>query len=235
MLPFRLVGVFPSEREIWEWRWDSTELEAHAHEWKSRHWFSSSLSDERAERLRGMACRHAQVEHDAGSAQWLRRLHASHVSGPGPFSLCVHRAEVKTMSYSEIVVTARAGSDGHFRGSPCTMGEIHPIAVERVVPRLRFLGYLPLREIEYHVYRHKNYALARTDLLFIAWNTAIAIDAESRVVEASAAVGVLASLFVLSPGGGVRRLSRHQVSQFDSVYGGESCDPGGRIRGRVET
>src|SRR5262249_9687538 len=44
MLPFRLVGVFPSEREIWEWRWDSAQLEYQVHEWKSRHWFSSSLS-----------------------------------------------------------------------------------------------------------------------------------------------------------------------------------------------
>ena len=31
MMPFRLVGVFPSEREIWEWRWDSKQLEFQAH------------------------------------------------------------------------------------------------------------------------------------------------------------------------------------------------------------
>ena len=56
-MPFRLVGVFPSEQEIWEWRWDSAQLEFQVHEWESRHWFSSSLSDERAESLRGAACR----------------------------------------------------------------------------------------------------------------------------------------------------------------------------------
>jgi hypothetical protein len=131
MLPFRLVGVFPSEREIWEWRWKSTQLEFQVHEWKSRHWFSSSLSDERAESLRGAACRNAEQEPDAGSVPWLRRLHASHGGGPGPFSLCVHREDVKTLSYSEIMVTPGHVQMGHFRGSPCTMDRIHPIGIGR--------------------------------------------------------------------------------------------------------
>jgi hypothetical protein len=52
MMPFRLVGVFPSEHEIWEWRWDSTQLAFQTYVWESRHWFSSSLSDERAESVR---------------------------------------------------------------------------------------------------------------------------------------------------------------------------------------
>jgi hypothetical protein len=131
MLPFRLVGVFPSEREIWEWRWDSTQLEFQVHEWKSRHWFSSSLSDDRAESLRGLACRDAQRESDAGSVLWLRRLHASHGGGPGPFSLCVHREDVRTLSYSEVMVTPGHVQMGHFRGSPCTMTQTHPIEIVR--------------------------------------------------------------------------------------------------------
>jgi hypothetical protein len=134
MLPFRLVGAFPAEREIWEWRWDSTQLEFQVHEWKSRHCFSSSLSDKQAESLRGTACCDAQHELDAGSVPWLRRLHASHGGGPGPFSLCVHREDVKTLSYSEIVVTPGHIEMGHFRGSPCTMAQIqqiHSIEIER--------------------------------------------------------------------------------------------------------
>jgi len=131
MLPFRLVGVFPSEREIWEWRWNSTQLAFQVHEWKLRHWFSSSLSDNQAERLRGLACRDAQHESDVGSVSWLRRLHASHGSGAGPFSLCVHREDAKTLSYSEVVVTREQVQMGHFRGSPCTMAQIYPIKIER--------------------------------------------------------------------------------------------------------
>jgi hypothetical protein len=131
MMPFRLVGVFPSEQEIWEWRWDSKQLGFKAHLWDLRHWFSSSLSDDRAESLRGTTCRDAQHESDAGSVPWLRRLHASHAGGPGPFSLCVHRNDVRTLSYSEVMVTPTSVQMGHFQGSPCTMTQIHPIEVER--------------------------------------------------------------------------------------------------------
>ena len=131
MMPFRLVGVFPSDHEIWEWRWDSTQLDFEIHAWESRHWFSSSLSDKRAESLRGAACRAAQHESDAGSLPWLRRLYASHAGGPGPFSLCVHRQDVKTLSYSEVMVTPTYIQMGHFRGSPCTMAQIRSLEIER--------------------------------------------------------------------------------------------------------
>jgi hypothetical protein len=135
MMPFRLVGVFPSEQEIWEWRWDSTQLEFQVHFWELRHWFSSSLSDKRAESLRGAVCRTAQHESDAGSVPWLRRLYASHAGGPGPFSLCVHRQDVKTLSYSEVMVTPKYIQMGHFRGSPCTMAPIQPLEIERTPVR----------------------------------------------------------------------------------------------------
>ncbi len=134
MMPFRLVGVFPSEKEIGEWRWDSKQLGFQAHEWKSRHWFSSSLSDDWAESFRGTTCRDAQYESDAGSVPWLRRLHASHGGVSGQFSLCVHREDVKTLSYSEVMVTPKYIQMGHFRGSPCTMvqiEQIHSIEIER--------------------------------------------------------------------------------------------------------
>ncbi|HVI79367.1 MAG TPA: NRDE family protein [Candidatus Acidoferrum sp.] len=135
MLPFRLVGVFPSQWEICEWRWESTRLEFQVHQWESRHWFSSSLSDEHAETLRGTACRNAEHEPDAGSVVWLRRLHSSHAEGPGPFSLCVHRGDVKTLSYSEVSVSSSHIEMKHFRGSPCTMGPIQSMAIDRTRAR----------------------------------------------------------------------------------------------------
>lgn len=136
MMPFRLVGVFPSEREIWEWRWDSTQLGFRIHGWESQHWFSSSLSDERAESFRGAACRGAHQEPDAGSARWLRRLHASHAGGPGPFSVCVHREDVKTLAYSEVMVTSGLVRMAHFTGSPCTMAAIQAIEIARRQARI---------------------------------------------------------------------------------------------------
>ena len=73
----------------------------------------------------------AQHQSDAGSVPWLRRLHASHAGDPGPFSLCVHRQDVETLSYSEVMVTAEYIQMGHFRGSPCTMAQIRSIEIER--------------------------------------------------------------------------------------------------------
>jgi hypothetical protein len=119
MLPFRLVGVFPSERQIGEWGWNSSQTEFLPHGWESRHWFSSSLSDKEAERLRGATCGDAWNQPDAGSALWLRRLHASHAETPGPFSLCVHRSDVRTLSYTEIESTPTNIRMEHFVGSPC--------------------------------------------------------------------------------------------------------------------
>jgi hypothetical protein len=130
MMPFRLVGIFPSDQEIWEWRWDSAQLECQVHEWESRHWFSSSLSDERAESLRGAACRAARHESDAGSVRWLRRLHASHAGGPGSFSLCVHREDVRTLSYTEVVLSSESVRMCHFLGSPCAMNPADKTEIE---------------------------------------------------------------------------------------------------------
>lgn len=117
--PFRLVGVFPSERKIAEWRWNSVQIEFVLHRWEARHWFSSSRSDSQAESLRGAACRNAWSQPGAGSAQWLRRLHASHTDASGAFSLCVHRPEVRTLSYSEIDCASTKLRVEHFTGSPC--------------------------------------------------------------------------------------------------------------------
>jgi len=130
MMPFRLVGIFPSDQEIWEWRWDSAQLECLVHEWESRHWFSSSISDERARSLRGAACQTARHQSDAGSVRWLRRLQASHAGGPGPFSLCVHREDVKTLSYTEVMLSSESVRMCHFRGSPCTMNPADPTEIE---------------------------------------------------------------------------------------------------------
>jgi len=135
--PFRLIGIFASEQSVQEWRWNSKDLSLVAHPWKSRHWFSSGLSDEEALRLRGATCDIFWNEHDAGSSAWLRRLHASHADGSGAFSVCVHRNDVQTLSYTEICCSSSRIAIEHFIGSPCTMKQGHSAAMQRVaVPAL---------------------------------------------------------------------------------------------------
>jgi hypothetical protein len=132
IMPFRLVGVFPSERKIGEWRWNLVQTEFLLHSWEARNWFSSSLWNTLAEHLRGAACRNAWSEPDAGSAPWLRRLHASHTDASGAFSLCVHRPEVRTLSYSELDCSFAAIRMKHSVGSPCTMPPQTEVEIDSV-------------------------------------------------------------------------------------------------------
>jgi hypothetical protein len=130
LLPFRLIGVFPSEHQIWEWRWDMRSRTSLAYSWTRRHWFSSSLSDERAATQRGTVCRDAWSEENAGSVSWLRKLHASHVHGP--LALCVHRDGVQTLSYTEFLCSLTSAECRHFSGSPCAMKSLEsPIRMRR--------------------------------------------------------------------------------------------------------
>jgi transport and Golgi organization protein 2 len=119
LFPFRLVGIFRSERAINEWRWDGMARRKLEFSWARKHWFSSSLSDSLAEKERGPTCEAAAGEPAAGSDGWLRRLHRSHIAGPGPFSVCVHRQDAATVSYTEVRCGGTQISMDYLDGNPC--------------------------------------------------------------------------------------------------------------------
>lgn len=119
LFPFRLIGVFRSEKVVNEWRWDGAAKQSLRLSWVRKHWLSSSLSDSLAEKERGRVCEAAGGEPAAGSNGWLRRLHRSHVPGPGPFSVCVHRQDAATVSYTEVRCGATQISMDYLGGNPC--------------------------------------------------------------------------------------------------------------------
>jgi len=119
ILPFRLVGVFPKESVVTEWRWDGLRREELNFEWRKRHWFSSSLSDALAERGRGRTCEKATSSLPMSGVSWVRGLHESHDPIPGPFSICVHREDAATVSYTEVHCTEEAISMSYRDGCPC--------------------------------------------------------------------------------------------------------------------
>ncbi len=119
LFPFRLIGVFRSEKVVNEWRWDGTAKQFLRLPWARKHWFSSSLSDSLAEKERGRACEALAGEPTAGSNGWLRRLHRSHVPGPGPFSVCVHRQDAATVSYTEVRCSRTQIAMDYLCGNPC--------------------------------------------------------------------------------------------------------------------
>jgi len=119
VFPFRLIGAFLSEKAVVEWRWDGRTTQRLEHPWKRTHWFSSSLSDDRALKARGAVCARAGAEMHSGGQEWLRRLHRSHEPERGAFSICVHRPDASTVSYTEIRCGANSVWMGYISGNPC--------------------------------------------------------------------------------------------------------------------
>ena len=117
--PFRLIGVFPANYEILEWRWNLRRLAVAHCPWRTQQWISSGFDEGTAQDARDRTFRHwlaAASEHDL---RWLRALHQSHSPIVGPFSTCVHRSDAGTVSFTEVVVRSREGVMRYSPGYPC--------------------------------------------------------------------------------------------------------------------
>jgi hypothetical protein len=121
--PFRLIVVLPSERHVIEWRWNLEQPTMRDHQWRRQHWFSSGLDEERAELERQRVC---DLAHNGqlGSLGSLRQLHRSHAPKRGPFSICMHRPDAATVSYTEVAVSERRATMRYKSGPCCAKGTI---------------------------------------------------------------------------------------------------------------
>jgi transport and Golgi organization protein 2 len=120
--PFRLIAIVPSERLVIEWRWNLEGLTMRNHDWQRQHWFSSGLDEPRAERERQRVCDAAHNQQSAGNLRWLRQLHRSHAPRRGPFSICMHRPDATTVSYTEVAVSKRRATMRYKPGPCCSNG-----------------------------------------------------------------------------------------------------------------
>jgi len=128
VFPFRLIGAFPEERTFIEWQWDGLRAIRLSYPWARRHWFSSSLSDNAASAERGRVCEAAASEATVLDEPWLRRLHRSHTPDQGPFSICVHRDDAATVSYTEVDCARSSISMKYLFGSPCLKNNFDDLA-----------------------------------------------------------------------------------------------------------
>lgn len=128
VFPFRLIGAFRNERQLMEWRWDGTGIQQLGWAWARKHWFSSSLSDTAATAERSRVCDAAALDPAVGSAHWLRQLHRSHEPKPGPYSVCVHRPDAATVSYTEVECCRSSISMRYLSGSPCLKDHFDELA-----------------------------------------------------------------------------------------------------------
>jgi hypothetical protein len=120
--PFRLIGVFPATRIVREWRWNLKRVQAVRHGWRPAQWASSGWNEAAAQRARAAVFAAAARQATAGSTDWLRRLHQSHRPERGPRSICMHRDDAATVSYTEIIVTAGRAAMRYHPGPPCATG-----------------------------------------------------------------------------------------------------------------
>ena len=89
------------------------------HPWQGHHWFSSGQSDELASEIRGRTFVESCANPAADSIEWLREMHRSHAPERGAFSVCVHRPDARTVSYTEVLVSQTIVSVNYTDESPC--------------------------------------------------------------------------------------------------------------------
>jgi hypothetical protein len=119
MPPFRMIAIAFQEYAVTEFRWDQNALQPLRMQWFANHWFSSGLNESTAQAKRAEVCLQEWKRPDAGGLQWLRELHQSHLPEPGAFSICMHRADAGTVSYTEIVIEDSLGIMRYHPGPLC--------------------------------------------------------------------------------------------------------------------
>lgn len=127
--PFRLVTVFPAERAVVESRWDLSRLDQMTHRWAANIWISSGFDEAGAHQSRREVFARALGGRAGRNISLLRQMHRCHRSGPGPYSICMHREEAATVSYSEIVVREAEARLAFTPGAPCSTAPLPAVAL----------------------------------------------------------------------------------------------------------
>jgi hypothetical protein len=136
MNPFRLIMVSAPEKRIVEWRAEGGALKLLHLPWARQHWFSSGFDEAGANRWRRIACLREAELSSSDSPGWLRRLHRSHHPTKGAFSICMHRVDACTVSFTELSVNASAAAMVYHAGPACKRGP-------RFTKTLRLTGRKP--------------------------------------------------------------------------------------------
>jgi hypothetical protein len=124
--PFRLIAIDAGRQMVTEWQWNTIVLAWRKHLWQTTHWFSSGYDEVKAERERERVCATSSL----GAVSSLKKLHASHLPRRVPFSICMHRPDAATVSYSEVIASRNRITLFYQPGPPC---EGHKSVARRLV------------------------------------------------------------------------------------------------------
>lgn len=119
--PFNLL-VLSLNCHIWQLSWDGAELQFIKD--PTMPLTSSSFATDDVIKSRVQQFTDA-VNTENAQPQQLKQYHASHLPEPGAFSVCMHRDNGQTVSYSHICVSRTQACFNYFDGSPCQTTETH--------------------------------------------------------------------------------------------------------------
>jgi len=119
--PFRIFMVYEKEERLIECRSDALTMQRIIHPWKRSHWFSSGYDEARTATIREQTCTVALRDSKTDPAGLIRDLHRSHSPEKGPFSLCMHREDARTVSFTEIAWTKGSATMAYQDGPPCNL------------------------------------------------------------------------------------------------------------------
>ena len=117
--PFRLIGVFHDAKQIIEWQWNLSAVHRVAHDWKANVWISSGFDEAGAQVTRRFVFEQLIEKEPTHDVRWLRALHSSHSPACGPYSVCMHRSDAATVSYTEVAVSGRVARMRYSPGPLC--------------------------------------------------------------------------------------------------------------------
>jgi len=117
--PFRLFMIGNDSKDISEYRSDESGTERIDHPWETDHWFSSGHDEISATAIRSAVCLKAAEESNAGTLEWLGRLHASHDPEAGADSICMHRNDAVTVSLTLLEISGDSASMRYHNGTAC--------------------------------------------------------------------------------------------------------------------
>jgi hypothetical protein len=121
--PFTLVSVSPSSPpRLFEW--NGSALEASTRQAPGLVRTSSGFDQAAVEQARGALFQAALGPGGELTEARLEALHRSHLPERGPLSICMHRAEAVTVSFSLITVTGNNMSFRYVSGSPCVSSQV---------------------------------------------------------------------------------------------------------------
>ena len=131
--PFTLVGVEPGQ-PVTLLAWDGT-ASTFAEERRAGVAITSSAVDQPgADRARRAALEVLLVPGAVPNAPALTALHASHLPERGALSVCMHRNDAETQSFSRVQVTRSGIEFHHVPDAPCRGTPVPAVTLERSAP-----------------------------------------------------------------------------------------------------